>query len=138
MNTAPAVGFLQKEVREDGLPMWFVRTERQSIPLKGTHGMISSVEALEYAMRQGWSFLFRNSSQLYVTQNVELLTLTFVKGVDGWAAYPAYLAKEEGMDLSPNTTPEQITSVCIDKYWYPMGGDRLVFQKLGLPSSEKE
>lgn len=138
MRSAPAVGYLVMSPAEDGTRQWGVKTERQIIPLKGTMGMITSVEALEYALREGWSFLYRWSDQLYVTRQVELLTITFLKNEDGWAAYPAYIASKEGMAFSLDTTPEQIASFCVERYWYPMEDDPLAFQKLGLPVSPSE
>lgn len=132
MRSAPAVGFLVA-VQSGSDRRWVVKTDREDIPLKGTRRMLNPVEALEYALRTGWTFLYRGGSQLYVTREVELLTLTFRKGETGWEAYPASLAKKEGMVFEPHATLEQITSFCVESYWYPTEDGSHTFQKLGLP-----
>ncbi len=137
MRSAPAVGYLVRH-RDDGSSQWGIKTERQIIPLEGTQGMLTSIEALEVALRTGWSFLFRSASEFYVTQNVDLLTVAFRKEENGWVAYPSTIAKKENLVFPPDTTPEQITETCANSYWYPMEDDSLTFQKLGLPISPSD
>lgn len=128
MNSAPAVGSLVMELtpEHDYAPSWFVQTARGKIPIPNTRGMTTSVEALEMALRDDWSFLAFRDMVAFVVKHVPLITVSFVREGDKWVCYPK--TRFDG-EIPDSATESEIRDYFVSEGWN-VTDKPLVFQKL--------
>jgi len=135
MNTAPAVGSLVMELTPefDYAPSWFVQTARGKISIPNTRGITTSVEALELALRDNWSFLAFRDMTAFVIKHVPLITVSFVREGDRWVHYPKTAFKGGVPD---SATESEIRDYFVGNGWNVT--DRpLVFERLDCTSGGK-
>ena len=137
MRTAPAVGVLEAESlpEHDYAVSWVVKTPRgKGIPVPKSRGIATSIEALELALRDGWTFLGFRDMVPYLTKHVELHTIHFVREGESWEVYPRFL---KDFDVPKDATPEEIRDFALHSGWN-MTGENLVFERLGNPVESSE